>query len=182
MLSQRAAVENGRNPVMTEPHKQWGLKQVPAIITLPRPTGFPGCQSCRLCPRMRSRWSIWVRLPGTKPKNQQSFLRARLGFLSGIQSRVVAMDTRSPLPASRGRTEVAARNSQSWLGNKMEATQKRVPTESSREQKKKQGRKQKRIFFPIPGSSSHVQGTANPGVRASAEPNGPTYYLAVGFP
>lgn len=161
VLSQRAAVENGRKPEMTEPHKQRGLKQVSAIITLPRPTGFPGCRSCRLCPRMRSRWSIWVRLPGTKPKNQQSFLRARLGFLSGIQSSVVAMDTRSPLPASRGKTEVAARNSQSWLGNRMEATQKRVPKESSREQKSKHGRKLKRTFFPFLGSSSHVQGTTN---------------------
>ena len=50
-------------------------------------------------------------------KNQQSFLRACLGFLSGIQSSAVAMDTRSSLPVSRGRTDAVVRNSQSCCGS-----------------------------------------------------------------
>lgn len=32
------------------------------------PWGFSACQSCGLCPGVRSGWSIWVRLPGTTMK------------------------------------------------------------------------------------------------------------------
>lgn len=97
-----------------------------------------------------------------KAKSQQSLLRACLGFLYGIQSSAVAMDTGSSLPVSRGRTDVVARSSQSCLWIRTEATplhpQKCVPVERSREQNRKQGRKQKRTFSPFPGTSSHVPG------------------------
>lgn len=146
---------------MTEPHKQRGLEQVSAVITLPRPTGFPGWPGYRLCPRMRSRWSIWVRLPGTKPKNQQSFLRARLGFLSGIQSSVVAMDTRSPAACVQRKTEVAARNSPR-AGREQDGSNSEASAQGEQQgTEEKHGRKLKRTFFPFLGSSSHVKGTTN---------------------
>lgn len=72
-----------------------------------------------------------------KDKNQQSLLRACLGFLYGIQSSAVAMDTGTSSPVSRGRTDVVARNSQSCLWIRTEATlfhtQKCVPVETRKE-------------------------------------------------
>lgn len=95
------------------------------------------------------------------------------------QSSAAATDTRSSLPASRGRADVSARKSQRYLWNRREALRGVCPWQCRR----KRNKEAEGDFFPFLSSSLHVPGLIQPSPQSPATTKWPHLSLpAVGSP